>query len=177
MDLTSTWKADVPVLPSLQHDMLTTNDIEILRKLDLSTNESTLGKSLCAVIESIALFATVDHSEKAIRNMERVKFEASINNPVASCKMQTAENYVPEHFSKNTYIPSEYTLLTKGLPVMLQGTNYHNPWGLYDGAKGTIVEIVFAENHNPNNGNLPLYVVVHFPFYNGPAWDTNNPKV
>ena len=109
--------------------------------------------------------------------MERITFEASINNPVVSCKMQTAENYDPDHFSNNTYIPLKYTLLTKGLPVMLQGTNYHNPWGLYDGAGGIIVEIVFAENHNPYNGNLPLYVVVQFPFYKGPVWDTNNPKV
>jgi hypothetical protein len=30
---------------------------------------------------------------------------------------------------------------------------------------------------NPNNGDLPSYVVVKFPSYVGPAWDENHPKV
>jgi hypothetical protein len=38
-------------------------------------------------------------------------------------------------------------------------------------------EIVFAKGDNPNHGNLPKYVVVEFPAYSGPKWDSDNPKV
>ena len=143
----------------------------------LSTVKPTLEESHFAMIQNKALFATVNHSEKAIRNMKQITYEASPSNPVASCKIITKGKYAQEHFSNNAYIPPKYTLLTKGLPVMLQGTNYHNPWGIYDGARGIVEEIVFSKKHNPNNDNLPLYDVVEFQFYKGPVWDYNNPKV
>ena len=50
-------------------------------------------------------------------------------------------------------------------------------FGLHSGACRTVDEIVFKKGENPNNGDLPLYVVVDFPLYCGPVWDTKNPTV
>ena len=42
----------------------------------------------------------------------------------------------------------------------------------------TVVHVELSmKGENPNNGDLPLYVVVDFPLYHGSAWDTKNPTV
>ena len=45
------------------------------------------------------------------------------------------------------------------------------------GACGTVQEIIFDKDQNPNFGYQPKYVIVHFPQYIGPAWNSKNPKV
>jgi hypothetical protein len=36
---------------------------------------------------------------------------------------------------------------------------------------GTVSDIIFQERENPNNGNLPLVVVIDFKHYQRPIWD------
>ena len=68
-----------------------------------------------------------------------------------------------------------------GCKVAIKGRNFQPRWGLYNGSIGTVREIVFGENKNPNEGNLPLYVAVELPSYKPPAsvpnFDDDNPKV
>ena len=47
-------------------------------------------------------------------------------------------------------------------------------WVLFNGAVGTIKEILFEENKNPNHGNLPTAVIVDFSGHVGPKQDKNN---
>jgi hypothetical protein len=49
--------------------------------------------------------------------------------------------------------------------------------GLYNGAVGTVVEIVFNKNENPLNGLLPQYILVDFPQYCGPSWISEKPTL
>ena len=67
-------------------------------------------------------------------------------------------------------------LICVGAKVALDNKNFCPVWGLHNGACGTVKEIVFDKKKNPNNGDLPMYVVVDFPLYCGPAWDRDNPK-
>jgi hypothetical protein len=46
--------------------------------------------------------------------------------------------------------------------------NIEPKWGLYNGAIGTVVDIVYHQGENPNNGHLPKVVVVDFKHYRGP---------
>jgi hypothetical protein len=46
--------------------------------------------------------------------------------------------------------------------VELLKTNIEPKWGLYNGASGTVIDIIFLEGGNPNNWDLPLIVVVDF---------------
>ena len=67
-------------------------------------------------------------------------------------------------------------LICIGAKVCFQGNNFYPLWGLHNGACGTVDEIVFDKGKNPNRGDHPRYVVVDFPQYMGPPWDTQNPK-
>ena len=61
--------------------------------------------------------------------------------------------------------------------MALEGRNFRHQWGLHNGAIGYIDEMVFEKGSDPNNGSLPLFLVVDFPGYQGPPWDKNNPTV
>ena len=58
------------------------------------------------------------------------------------------------------------THICVGAKVAIKGNNIAPTWGLYNGAIGTVKEIVFALGKNPNLGHLPLYVAVEFNSYN-----------
>ena len=63
-----------------------------------------------------------------------------------------------------------------GAKIALEGKNFCPIWGIQNGACGTIKQIVFDNGKNPNQGDLPLYVVVDFPLYRRPAYDIDNSK-
>jgi len=51
-------------------------------------------------------------------------------------------------------------------------------WGLYNGAIGKVISFHFQQRTpepNPNNGDLPVFVVVDIPHYKGPVWHTDHP--
>ena len=70
-----------------------------------------------------------------------------------------------------------------GAPVSIDGMNIVPEAGLYNGARGWLVDIVYDTVEGPNNrmGNhLPLYMVVDFPglrLNGAEPWDANNPTV
>lgn len=58
-------------------------------------------------------------------------------------------------------------LIAIGCKVELRGKNICPQQGLYNGAMGTVKDIVYKENESPNTNHLPMYVLVHFPSYSG----------
>ena len=53
-------------------------------------------------------------------------------------------------------------------------------WGLYNGAMGTVRDIIYAPNVNPSDSSnkvLPLAVVVDFPGYKGPSFLADHPTL
>ena len=64
------------------------------------------------------------------------------------------------HFDDNDLV--KFTSLCVNAEVAIKGRNFYPKWGLHNGASGTVRQIVFAEGNNPNNGDLPEYVVVEF---------------
>jgi hypothetical protein len=67
--------------------------------------------------------------------------------------------------------------LCVGARVAIDNHNFNPIWGLHNGACGIVEEIIFQQGKSPNSGDLPLYVVVNFPLYDGPVWDVKSPKV
>lgn len=67
--------------------------------------------------------------------------------------------------------------------VAISGINIVLEAGLYNGARGTVVDIVYDTVEGPTNkqeGHLPRYVVVDFPklkLGNAKPWDSYNPTV
>jgi hypothetical protein len=74
----------------------------------------------------------------------------------------------------NTYEVRQ-TIMCREAMVELSTMNIVSKWGLYNGAIGNVIDIIFVERENPKNGDLPLVVVVDFKHYRGPIWDKQHP--
>ena len=87
------------------------------------------------------------------------------------------------HFDTTSLV--KQTDLCVGAKVAISGINYVPQLGLYNGARGTLVDIVYDEGQTPNskqNYHLPKYVVVDFPGLDlkggkYDCWDKENPTV
>lgn len=130
--------------------------------------------------DTLNLFATremcCDH------NFKKLKEHSTEENPVAFLKHRLPKHYHEKNNDQNA-IP-QATCFSRGCKVSIKGRNFCPILGLYNGAIGTVEEIVYKPNETPNTGNLPLYVAVNFPGYLGHktefgkyVWDTKLPTV
>lgn len=71
-----------------------------------------------------------------------------------------------------------FVVLCRDCPVMLT-SNRCLPWGLFNGAVGSIRDIIYAAGSEPSSdGNTwPVVILVHFAGYTGPALLPNEPCV
>lgn len=119
------------------------------------------------------------NQDRTLHNMRQIAKECSPENPIARtqlvCKGKNSGKSKQSHFGRGD--PPETSMFCIGSLCSVQGQNFCPTWGLHNHACGTVEEIVYKDGDNPNNGDLPDYVVVNFPQYCGPAWDKNNPKV
>ena len=176
----------VEVLNNLRHDRITDKDLAFLKQFHLDNGQFT--PEQVRQITSGATFAYTTNDEVKEKNLSMLARSCGASNPVAKVKCQypkvkcqypksphSSGKGVVNHF-KGTRAPT-LSLLCVGAQVAICGRNFRPSWGLFNGAHGTVEEIVFAAGEDPNNGDLPEYVVVNFPAYAGPVWDSNSPKV
>ena len=159
-------------------ECVTDDDVKRLQNLHIDNIERKHGKKAADDIkkESVYLFWT---NEKRVRhNLSCLAALNSPNNPTAVVKARSSSakngKAVSSHFSKDAPSTSMFCV---GSKVAITGRNFKPSWGLHNGACGEVQEIVFESGNSPNKGNLPSYVVVDFPLYQGPAWDLENPTV
>lgn len=154
------------------------SDVQKLMSLHLDNIQATHGTAVVNDIRDKAMFLYYRNQKRQQHNMRELVKRSSPTNPVAIVKSkssgQTNSKGVSAHFEGE--IPTS-ALLCQDCKVALNNRNFYPAWGLHNGACGTVDEIVFDTNANPNQGDHPNYVVVDFPLYSGPPWDTNNPTV
>jgi len=128
--------------------------------------------------ETMYLFATKESCSE--HNFKKLQQHNSEDNPVAFIKHKIPQHLRNKNNDQNT-IP-EVTCFSRGCKVSIRGKNFCPEIGLYNGAIGTVREIVYKKNESPNTGHLPLYVAVefasylgHLPQYGNYVWDKNNP--
>jgi hypothetical protein len=124
-----------------------------------------------------ALFISANRTPVEEYNYLRLSQVSGKEHPVALLKSKTvcrSKKGKPHLTSDNAPVSA---LICIGALVSICGRNFWPKWGLHNGALGTVMEIVFAKGQSPNNGELPLYVVVNFKTYCGPIWDPENPTV
>ena len=129
-------------------------------------------------IEENALYLYANKDPKDIHNNLALLKANTANNPVAKLKASTTKINGMEPGNASHYDPDRMpprVNLCKTAKVQLTGYNPRPEWGLYHGSRGSVIDIVFAYNHSPNNNDLPLYVLVNFPQYCGPVFDPQNP--
>jgi hypothetical protein len=118
--------------------------------------------------------ACIDHNVQALSDM------CNPTNPVAMIQPKFVYGQMGRkiHFKTKRENFPESTCICRGARVMIKGRNIHPKWGLYNGSISTVIDIVFREGKNPNEGDLPLYVLVEFDCYTGEnKFSANRPKV
>jgi hypothetical protein len=129
-------------------------------------------------IEKKALYLYANKEPKDNHNNYALLQANTANNPVAKLKASTTKLNGMEPGKASHYEPDRTpprVNLCKTSKVQLTGCNPMPEWGLYHGSRGTIIDIIFEQDESPNNQDLPLYVLVDFPQYSGPAFDQQYP--
>ena len=173
-------KADLDLMMRLREsDNVTDEDCSKLLSLRLSEIEKKHGSKVVEDIKSKAIHLFYRNEPRIRHNLARLGEVSSATNPVCIiCPRSTGgpkNKGVTSHFD-DQQLPKA-GMFCIGSRVALEGRNFNPSWGLFNGAMGTVDEIIFEKDGNPNRGDLPKYVVVDFPQYCGPIWDINNPKV
>jgi len=156
---------------------LTRSQVNRLLRLDVKTLRAETNDDITE--NSMHIYAFKDDAKKW--NRKCVVEKSSATNPVAMLKGSGKSSasrlgkVIHSHFN-NEQTPLS-TNIFHGARVSIRGRNFVPEWGLFNGAIGTVDEIVFKDDESPNDNNLPLYVAVHFENYTGPVWDPQNPKV
>lgn len=145
-----------------------------LLRLHLESIKSNHGKEAIVEIQKNALYVYDYVHEKHIKDFEMMKLHCTPTNPAAICMSNIDGCKNRCHF--HPPVPSR-TIIAVGARVALTDANFTPKWGLFNNAMGIVREIVFRRGGNPNNGCLPVYVVVEFDNYRGPVWDVDNPNV
>jgi hypothetical protein len=157
---------------------ITDDDVNKLLSLRLDVMKQKHGSDVVREIEDKAMYLFYRNVKRIRHNLERLIAKATPDNPVAIIKSQSSGTVRAKGFKSHfdSDIPSS-ALLCVDCMVALNSRNFKPLWGLHNGACGIVKELVFADTHNPNHGDMPLYVVVEFPLYCGPIWDIDNTKV
>ena len=127
---------------------------------------------------SLFLFANVEAKNE--HNKHALKEINTADNPVAKINAQTrrqkdgAKARNVGHYDYERTPPS--ISIACNCQVQLTGVNLCPKWGLYHGARGKVLDIVYHPNEFPPD-SLPLYVLVDIPQYCGPAFIESAPTI
>jgi len=121
---------------------------------------------------TIHIFAT--RKQCVEYNLSNIYKQQSEENPVAMIKNKLVKT-TKTNDSDLTCIPKT-TIICRGAKVCIRGKNFNPQLGLFNGSIGTVIEIVYKQGHSPNQGHFPHYVIVDFPSYTGPSYDSRHPK-
>jgi hypothetical protein len=168
---------DIPSIHEEEMEQLVSSDVRKLLSLRLSEIATQHGKDICKQIEDKSVYLYYRNEPRIKKNIECLANCCSADNPVAFCPVFTFGKHgkaVRRHFKNDA---PENVLLCVGSKVSLENRNFFPSWGLHNGACGTVEEIIFRKGTNPNQKQLPQYIVVNFPQYCGPAWDPDHPTV
>ena len=160
---------------------LTQGDSEKLLSLRISDVENKHGKASANKIRKKAVFLFLTNKQCSRHNIICLRETCGDTNPaVVLCTQSHGPadgNAVGSHFPSMQGSRPHDSIICVHAKVALHSKNICPFWGLHIGACGVVKEIVFGKGCSPNRGDSPLYVVVDFPKYCGPAWDVSNPTV
>jgi len=155
---------------------VTERDVQKLMSLRMDVMEAKHGKAVVAKIQDEAMHLFYRNAKRICHNLQKLVEKSSPTNPVAVIRAVSKGpngKGISRHFDSDT--PNS-SLICKNAKVAIECRNLVPIWGLHNGACGTVVDIIFNEGENPNHGDHPKYVCVHFPLCCGPVWDIDNPK-
>jgi hypothetical protein len=164
------------ILERLRLGWMNERDEAQLRVLTLDGDHYT-SKEIKDISEG-ALHLFARHQAKNAYNEQKLHETVTETNPLAviRCIDETAATNAK---SKSTHLNNTFdmrkTILFRDAMVETTKVNIEPNWGLFNGAIGTVVDIIFREGEHPNEGHLLTVVIVDLKHNRGPIWDNDNP--
>ena len=150
-------------------DKLSIEDAEFLCSLHVD-NKNSFNQQDKQQIKKDALFLFANKDARNTHTCQALKEINTPDNPVAVIKAETRRNTdnsisrTPSHYD-NKRTPAMINIAWDS-QVQLTGANLCPKWGLYHGARGKVLDIVYSPEHSPKE-DLQLYVLVDLPQYCG----------
>ena len=133
----------------------------------LLTRQPSNVTNLCDFQDATRLF----YSNEQVANYNHKQL-TKLEHPVAHINAHHSSALAKKISSDDFSGLEPLVFLAKGATVMLT-MNLWSSVGLCNGATGTVVHIIFQNNHQPPD--LPIAVMVEFDNYRGPVFDENRP--
>ena len=133
----------------------------------LLTRQPSNVTNLCDFEDATRLF----YSNEQVANYNHEQL-TKLDHPVAHINARHSSALAKKISSDDFSGLEPLVFLAKGARVMLT-MNLWSSVGLCNGATGTVVDIIFQNNHQPPD--LPIAVMVEFENYRGPVFDENRP--
>lgn len=178
------------LLDRLRIGTCTVEDAERLMKNSLHRYDDEDKRQIEDDPKTVWLFAT--NPERRRKNTEKLVEQSRKDNvPIARLKCQWYCNkrygngqgcVIRSHFKNQNNILNSTDLCVEA-SVCISGINIVPEAGLYNGARGKVIDLVYDTVVGPNdkhNDHLPKYVVVDFPglkLGGAQPWDSKNPTV
>ena len=132
------------------------------------------GPELLHRMQTNAMFVFPSHAEEWVHNKAKL-LEINETFPIAKLNAVDQGSHAHHAPSDKAGGLQKILYLCKHAKVMLSA-NLCVPYGLYNGANGTIADIIYPDGKGPHDG-LPSLIMVEFPNYKGPAFMAQNPKL
>jgi hypothetical protein len=164
------------ILEHLRLGWMNERDEARLRILTLDDDHYT-SKEMKDISEG-ALHLFTRHQAKNAYNEQKLRETVTETNPLAvilCIDETTATNAKSKSTHLNKTFDMRKTMLCQDTMVEITKVNIEPKWGLFNGDIGTVVDIIFGQGENPNEGHLPTVVVVDLKHYRGSIWDKDNP--
>ncbi|CAB4011401.1 ATP-dependent DNA helicase PIF1 [Paramuricea clavata] len=135
-------------------------------KLPLTRQPSNV-TNLCDFGDSTRLF----YSNEQVANYNHGQL-TKLEHPIAHINARHSSALAKKISSDDMSGLEPVVFLAKGARVMLT-MNLWSSVGLCNGATGTVIDIIYQNNHQPPD--LPIVVIVEFVNYRGPVFNENQP--
>ena len=167
------------VLMSLRNYTTTPQQIHWLQQFQWHNLRMSHGPELLARMDEQGLYVFPTHRLEWQRNKTKLlECNRQPNHPVAKIKAVHNGRHAVDADSNKAggLLPLLY--LCRDSKVMLV-VNLKADWGLYNGAVGTVVDIVYKDGRRPTDDPAPVpdVVLVRFPGYRGPPYINEDPTV
>ena len=150
------------------------NEEQVEQLLTLKIDNPKLSIERRTYLEDKGIWVFYKRQDCAMHNKKMLKKIHSKRNPVARIYAKVTQGK-GKHFRKREQSDRNFDAAV-GCRVAIDPDNLCALIGLYHGALGTIIEIIYAEGQSPNAKQFPLYIIVEMDRYTGPVWDKKHPK-
>jgi len=161
-------------LLALREYEVTPEQAKWLQKFQWDDLKQSYGADLLTRMSDKGLFVFPTHAEVWSHNKIKL-LEVNENCPVAKLNAESQGAHAKSVESDRADGLRQTLFLCKTAKVMLT-INICVPFGLFNGAVGNIVDIIYLNNNQPEN-SLPDAVMVEFHNYTGPTFIPENPKI